>query len=192
MSYADSWNKIVAQVKKNISAKEEIVQNAWEMLFSMVFNYSDSEIDSQRSVKMGVMAKRADIVIKNGAEDLFVVELKRHVLHEGQEQLFSYLNQLKVDLGVLACDKLYIYDYDFTSKEEAFSALEIPFEQDNSNGVRFVELFSKENFDKEKIRAFIKEGNAQKQATSEIKKEHDSPLVLELLKKPFYAEISFC
>ena len=143
MSYADSWNKIVSQFSKNINSKEEIVQNSWELLFCTIFNYSGSDIDSQRSVKMGVMTKRADIVVKNGGEDLFIVELKRHALHEGQEQLFSYLNQLKVDLGVLVCDNLYIYDYDFTAKTDAYSVLEIPFANDDSNGARFVELFSK-------------------------------------------------
>ncbi len=185
MSYADSWNKIVVQVKKNINSKEEIVQASWELLFSTIFNYPDSDIDSQRSVKMGVMKKRADIVVKNGGEDLFIVELKRHALHEGQEQLFSYLNQLKVDLGVLVCDNLYVYDYDFTAKNDAYSVLEIPFANDDSNGARFVELFCKENFDKQKIKDFINEGNAKKQAESDMKNELSSELAVRLLKEYF-------
>lgn len=185
MSYADSWNTIVSQFSKNINSKEEIVQNSWELLFCTIFNYSGSDIDSQRSVKMGVMTKRADIVVKNGGEDLFIVELKRHALHEGQEQLFSYLNQLKVDLGVLVCDNLYVYDYDFTAKNDAYSVLEIPFANDDSNGARFVELFSKENFDKQKIKDFINEGNAKKQAESDMKNELSSELAVRLLKEYF-------
>ena len=192
MSYTSSWNKIVAQYNKNINCKEEIVQNSWEMLFSMVFNYEDSDIDSQRSVKMGVETKRADILIKNDNADLFVVELKRHTLHEGQEQLFSYLNQLKMDLGILVCDNLYIYDYDFTTKENSYSVLEIPFVQDNQNGIRFVELFSKDNFDKQKIKDFIRESNDKKNAVATIKNEITEDLVSKLLKNFFkekYPEI---
>ena len=185
MSYTTSWNEIVSQFKKNISSKEDIVQNTWEMLFKWCFGYLDSDIDAQRSVKMGVMTKRADIVIKNQSEDLFVVELKRHLLHEGQEQLFSYLNQLKIDLGILVCDNLYIYDYDFTTKENNYSVLEIPFEPDNPNGIRFVELLSKENFNKQMIKDFIKAGNEEIKVENEIKKELTPYLIKTLLKNYF-------
>lgn len=185
MSTLAYWNEIVSEYNDNLNCKEEIVQKTWEVLFKLCFGYSKPEIDSQRSVKMGVMSKRADIVINNGVEDLFVVELKRHVLHEGQEQLFSYLNQLKIDLGILVCDKLYIYDYDYTAKENAFSVLEIPFVQDNPNGSRFVELFSKDNFDKQKIKDFIKECNENKDIVNEIKNEITFNLASELLKKYF-------
>ena len=186
MSYTTSWNEIVSQFKKNIDSKEEIIQNTWEMLFKFCFGYSDIEIDSQRSVKMGVMTKRADIVIKNSNEDLFVVELKRHLLHEGQEQLFSYLNQMKIDLGILVCDNLYIYDYDYTAKENSFSVLEIPFEPDNIKGITFVELFSKDNFDKQTIKDFIKESNEEIKAGNEIKKELTPALIKRLLKNYFF------
>ena len=192
MSTLAYWNEIVSEYNDNLNCKEEIVQKTWEVLFKLCFGYSKPEIDSQRSVKMGVMTKRADIVIPNGVEDLFVIELKRHVLHEGQEQLFSYLNQLKIDLGILVCDKLYIYDYDYTAKENSYSVLEIPFIQDNPNGSRFVELFSKDNFDKQKIKDFIKECNENKDIVNEIKNEITSNLASELLKKYFkekYTEI---
>lgn len=190
MSYTTSWNEIVSQFRKNISSKEDIIQNTWEMLFKWCFGYSDFNIDSQRSVKMGVMTKRADIVIKNENEDLFVVELKRHLLHEGQEQLFSYLNQLKIDLGILVCDNLYIYDYDFSVKDNNYSVLEIPFELDNKNGIRFVELLSKENFDKQIIKDFIKAGNEKVKTENEIKKELTPILVKTLLKNYFQKKYS--
>ncbi len=185
MSYTAYWNEIVSEYNDNLNCKEEIVQKTWEVLFKFCFGYSKSDIDSQHSVKMGVMTKRADIVIKNDTEDLFIVELKRHTLHDGQEQLFSYMNQLKLDLGILVCDRLYIYDYDFTARKDSFSVLEIPFALDNQNGGRFVELFAKENFNKQKIKDFIKDGNARKSAETEIRKELNSNLISDLLKKHF-------
>ena len=185
MSYEAYWNEIVSEYNDNLNCKEEIVQKTWEVLFKLCFGYPKTDIDSQRSVKMGVMTKRADIVIKNDTEDLFVVELKRHTLHDGQAQLFSYLNQLKIDLGILVCDNLYIYDYDFTAKEDSYSVLEIPFTQDNPNGSRFVELFSKDNFDKQKIKDFIKESNQKKNSEAEIKNELSVNLITELLKSHF-------
>lgn len=185
MSYEAYWNEIVSEYNDNLNCKEEIVQKTWEVLFKVCFGYPKTDIDSQRSVKMGVMTKRADIVIKNDTEDLFVVELKRHTLHDGQAQLFSYLNQLKIDLGILVCDNLYIYNYDFTAKEDSYSVLEIPFKQDNPNGSRFIELFSKDNFDKQKIKDFIKESNQKKNSETEIKNELSENLITELLKKHF-------
>lgn len=181
----EKWNKIVAEYQDNRDSKEDIVQQTWKMLFSFAFHYARSEIDSQRPVKMGSTTKLADIVIKNSKGDLFVVELKRHALPKkhGQEQLFSYLNQLKVNLGILVCDKLHIYDYDYTAKDGDFSALEIPFEKDNPDGSRFVELFSKENFDDQKIKAFIAESNNRKNDEEKIRESITPNVVKDLLKK---------
>lgn len=183
MQPIDSWNKIVSQYNKIRNNKEDVVQASWELIFSTLFNYSDSEIDSQRPVQMGSTPKYPDIIIKNQNEDLYVVELKQLTLHKGQEQLISYLNQLKVNIGVLVCNNLYIYDFDYTAKENAYSVLEIPFVPDNPNGSRFVELFSKGNFDKQKIKDFIRESNAAKNAISEIKSELTSSLVSKLVEK---------
>lgn len=185
MQTSDSWNKIVSQYNKIRNNKEEVVQASWEFIFSTLFNYSDPEIDSQRPVQMGSTPKYPDIIIKNENEDLFVVELKQHTLHKGQDQLISYLNQLKVNIGILVCDNLYIYDFDYTARENAYSVLEIPFTQDNPNGSKFIELFSKENFDKQKIKDFIKESNNKKNAESEMKNELTSGLVIQLLKNYF-------
>ena len=192
MSYIIHWNKIVSQYNKIRNNKEEVVQASWEFIFSTLFNYSDSEIDSQRPVQMGSTPKYPDIILKNENEDLFVVELKQHTLHKGQDQLISYLNQLKVNIGILVCDNLYIYDFDYTARENTYSVLEIPFIQDNPNGSRFVELFSKDNFDKQKIKDFIKKCNENKDIVNEIKNEITSNLASELLKKYFkekYTEI---
>ena len=182
MSYQDSWNKIVALYNKNLNSKEEIVQASWELLFSTIFNYADSSIVSQLPVKMGVETKRADILIKNDSEDLFVVELKRHTLHDGQAQLFSYLNQLKIDIGVLVCDKLYIYNFDYTTREENYSFVEIDFSQDNPDGAKFVELFRCDGFDKQKIKDFISAKNQSKNNVALIRQELTNDSVLQLVK----------
>lgn len=185
MDFTSAWNKIVSLYNKNFNAKEEIIQSSWEQLFSVIFNYEDEEIDSQRNVQMGVNTKRADIVITNKTEDLFAVELKRYTLHEGREQLFSYLNQLKIDLGILVCDNLYIYNYDYASKENSYTYLEIPFTKDNSNGCRFIELFYKDNFNKQDIKSYIKECNSEKQISNEIKTELSEILIIKLLNQYF-------
>lgn len=186
MSYMIDWNKIVSQYNKIRNCKEEIVQASWELLFSTIFNYSDSEIDAQRAVQMGSSPKYPDIIIKNNNEDLFVVELKQYTLHIGQEQLFSYLNQLKIDIGILICDKLYIYDFDYTKREENYSFVEIDFKPDNPDGEKFIELFMSDNFDKQKIKEFIRIHNQSKNNIDLIRKELNAENLMQILKNHFY------
>ena len=188
MEYMNKWNSIVEVVRKNYTAKEALVQQSWEFLFQFVFGYAVSEIDAQRAIKMGSTSKKPDIILRKDEEDLCVIELKRHILHDGREQLFSYLNQLKMNLGVVVCDKLYLYDYDFTQKENAYAEVEIPFEENNEDGAKFVELFSKDNFDKQKISDFIRSKSNSKDVIAKIKSETTSELIKDLLKAHFKAK----
>lgn len=189
MEYMDLWNKIVEYFEDNRNSEEKIIQHDWEKLFRE-FGYEKTEIDSQRSIQLGSTERgKPDIILRNGTEDLFVVELKRHTLHNGKEQLFSYLNQLKMNLGIVVCDKLYLYDYDFTQKN-CFSEVEIPFEKDNPDGAKFVELFSKNNFDKQKICDFIKNKCNSQYNIAKIKNEISSELIKDLLKEHFKAKNS--
>lgn len=187
MTNLEAWNKIVTQYNKNLNCKEEMVQSAWELLFSTVFNFADSDIIPQFPVQMGVATKYADILIRNGREDLFVVELKKHALsqHDGQAQLFSYLKQLNNEIGILVCDKLYIYDFDYTKKDKNYSFVEIDFTPNNPDGEKFIELFMSNSFDKQKIKDFIKNKNQSNNNLDLIRKDLSSEAVLQILKTHF-------
>ena len=162
MNYREIWNEIVGEYNKNRNAKEEIIQNSWELLLKFLFGYSKEDIDAQRSIKMGATERgEPDIIVRKDGKDAFVIELKRHTLHDGREQLFSYLNQLKMNIGIVVCDALYLYDYDFT-KKDIYRELEIPFERGNPDGEAFTELFSRENFDAEKDAKFIRRRSGAK------------------------------
>ena len=187
MNTVEKWNKIVDIFNKNKNSREQAVQTAWENIFSELFGYSrlDGDIDSQRPVKMGVSTKYPDIILCRNNEDLFVVELKRSVLNEGRDQLFSYLTQLKLDIGILICDRLYIYDFDFLSKENTHSVIEICFQNDNPLGLKFLDLFNKASFNKEKIKSFIAEYSEQKDAVKLIQENITPELLRQLVKKHF-------
>lgn len=190
MNTTEKWNKIVELFNKNKNAPEQVVQIAWENIFSELFGYSrlDGDIDSQRPVKMGVSTKYPDIILRRNNEDLFVVELKRSVLHEGRDQLFSYLTQLKIDTGVLVCDRLYLYDFDFLSKDNRHSVVEINFLNDNPLGSKFLDLFNKTSFDKERIKSFMAEYSEKKDAVKTIQEKVTSELLRRLVKKHFEAD----
>ncbi len=196
MTYAEAWNKIVGYYEKHSTALEEKIQTVWEdSVFSAILNYDTTEIDSQRTVQMG-STKKMDIVVRKDEKDVCVAELKRHtasVSDGGQAQLFSYLNQLKsVDIGILVCNKLYIYDYDFTKQdaENWQNRLEIPFERDNPDGAKFVELFSKENFDAKNIKEYIRTKRKNSENITSILEEISETLVRATLKKYFMERFS--
>lgn len=171
--YEENWNEIVEAFRKNYNKTEDFVQNSWEFLCKLCFGYSSCNIESQYSVKMGTGIKKSDIVIKNEKEILLVIELKKHDLtpEKNKAQLFSYLNQLKVNIGILVCDNIYLYDYDYTVQGDKHFVAKISFKKYNPDGVKFVELFSKNNFDKEKIKEFIKDVAQKNEEELKRKKE---------------------
>ena len=150
MPALEKWNKIVDLYKKHFNANEKTVQSIWESVFAEVFGYSklSNEIDRHRNVRIGSTERViTDIIIKDGETDLFIVELKQHNFSKSrdmEQQLFSYLKQLKVDTGILICDKIYIYDYDYNKDDDAQINIAIDFIENNSNGISFVELFKKD------------------------------------------------
>jgi hypothetical protein len=183
MTDCEAWNFLVAQYNKNLNCKEEIVQNTWDMLFSIILGYSDSDKKPQYPIKMGSTNKYADFLIQYDGEEAFVVELKRHTLHDGQAQLFSYLKQLSIDIGILVCDKLYIYDFDYTKKDKNSAFVEIDFTPDNPDGIKFIELFKNENIEKQKIKDFIARKNQSKSNIASIKNELTQGDVVQIIKK---------
>lgn len=201
MTNSEKWNDIVHYYHKNKYSLEEEIQKTYERdIFHHILSYSWDEIDSQRTLQMASTQKKMDIVLQKDRKDIIVVELKQHSARKndgGQAQLFSYLNQLKtVHIGILVCDRLCVYCFDFMKNddENAQNCLEIPFTNDNSDGEKFVELFSKDNFDEEKIRQFVQERIKQKGAAIKIKEEITSgsflqTAVKEYLKKSYDEEM---
>lgn len=189
------WNTVVDDFESTKFKKEEIVQVIWESNLRKTFMENDCKIARQK-VPEG-STKKTDIVIKRNENIVAVVELKQHTYSRNtkagqvtpQEQLFSYLNQLKfVNIGILVCDKLYVYAYDFTKSDDENSGncLEIPFEKDSELGVKFVELFSKKQFDSEKVQKFILENVRQANDILEIQNQLEKEdFILELVKKHF-------
>lgn len=100
------------------------------------------------------------------------VELKQYsydFIMDMQNQLISYLNQLHLSIGVLVCKSIYLYSYNYV--EEKIKRMEIKFTKDNPDGVKFVELFQKENFNSAKIGAFIDSKLSFSENVEKIKKE---------------------
>lgn len=187
MDAREKWEFLVAHYNENKTALELHIQRVWENLFVEIFGYSklSEEVVAQRNIQIGATARTIpDIIIRNEEQgDLFVVELKRHTLTTGTEQLFSYLKLLKVDLGVLICNKIYLYDYDITKDDDKQAFVEIAFTKDNLDGIKFVELFSKASFDRQHIKNFIQERKKEKENIHAIQQKVTAEFVRQVLQE---------
>lgn len=178
MTLTEKWNAIVSDFQSNKSLKEEAIQNLWEEIFAdaAVFGYSkrSGEIDVWRNIQIGSRERTIpDIIIRDSIrnKDLFVVELKQHNLQFNQvykDQLFSYMRLLELKVGILICDKLYIY---YRENNNTEYSTEISFTQNSANGEKFIELFSKGDFSQEKVMDFLIKTEKTKSNISQIKRD---------------------
>lgn len=207
MTNQEIWNEIVDSYDYNLNAPEIIIQHEWEKhILPKYLCYKKDDINSQYSLKMGATNKKLDILLEHNKQKLCVLELKQHTLTKvaGQEQLISYLRQLSdVKLGILVCDKLFVYHFDIHNiKNNELAHIEIPFKKDNENGIKFANLFKATNVDLNKIISWIdeeykakkiaqKKANERKKQIQTIRKEITNNLINELLYKHFKEKYNF-
>lgn len=171
----DKWNEMVDWAINNRNARESSVEEYWTDTLIEVFGYSkiNGEIIIRPSISIGSSNRTIpDIIVSVDDTQLFMVELKQlNILcrKNNEQQLFSYLKQTKGNIGVLICHDIYLYDYDYNKNDDEQIKLKIPFEKNNEDGIKFIELFSKESFDKEKIKQFIQEKIQKERNIAEIK-----------------------
>lgn len=185
----EKWNVLVKEFNAYKSAKEDVVQRLWENIFSEVFGYSrlKGEIVSHRSMQIGSTNRVVpDIIItdKDLCKDIFLIELKQPLYVFEQKykwQLFSYMKLFDVNVGVVICNEIRLFVFDASESE---ISMRIPFEYDNENGCKFVELFTRGNFDEENIRQFIEEDIAKRSQIDEKNILIDK-IVKDILSCPF-------
>ena len=197
MTTLEKWNLIVSNVQKRFSAKEAEVQQLWENFFAdaNLFGYSrfSGEIDSQRNIHIGSYERTIpDIIIKDNTsnKDLFVVELKQHNLSldaKYKEQLFSYMRLLRLNIGILICNKIYLFILDYDDNE---TSMEITFTKDNPNGSKFIELFGRENYNENSIKQFIEKSKEIEKHIQEIRNDLQNLSIKDIIKNYYSSRYS--
>ena len=161
----DIWNEICFElstcIQNNVLEKEyeNAVCNCMVLLGWKKYR---GEIVTQYPVQAGHENKYADIVILQDNVEQFVIEIKRpnHILQEEDErQLFSYMRLLKhqVIFGLYIGDKIRLYYDDIASQQLPEQVFSIDIEENNPDGLKFVELFSKDSFNVQTVTDFCKE-----------------------------------
>ena len=173
MDARQRWNRIVDLHKQYYKTPETTIQNVWENICVEILGFSrlEGEVERHRSIYLGSTERVIpDIIVKDSNKDLFVIELKLHnaIFEDSmRRQLFSYLKQLKVNVGVLVCEKLYIYSYDYSKQDSEQLFVEIPFEKDLPEGIKFVDIFNKKEFAEELVHKYAYDKNGNKLMTWE-------------------------
>lgn len=199
-SIKELWNELCFSLEECIKGKvlEKEYENAVIHCMTLLgWKKSRGEIKSQCPVKVGHETKYADVVILQDGIEQFVIEMKRpdHVLSKEDElQLFSYMRLLnhQVSFGLYIGEKICLYFDDVNlqgSPEQVFS---VDISEDNLDGLKFVELFSKESFSINALSDFCKKQKSimeeQKQMQEEVErliKDRDGSIFKELLKRKY-------
>ena len=150
------------KIKSDIS-ENDFEQNVLQAL--QVLNWKEflGEIEVRPSFQVGASNRIIpDFVIKseNGTK-LFVIEIKQPNIPLNttfQQQLFSYMRQLKLEYGILIGQGIQVfYDGPLSHQEDPLLIESLKFTKQSSAGISFVKLFNKNNFDKKNLDDFTKE-----------------------------------
>lgn len=161
----DIWNEICYELKTCI--KNNVVEKDYEnavcnCMLLLGWKKFRGEISTQYPVQAGHENKYADIVVLKDDIEQFVIETKRpnHILQEEDEkQLFSYMRLLKhrVIFGLYVGDTIRLYYDDISSQQFPELVFSIDIQEDNPDGLKFVELFLKESYNAQTLIDFCKE-----------------------------------
>ena len=200
----EKWNEICFLLSDNV--RNEISESDFEQQVVQalrVLNWKEysGDIEIRPSFQVGSVNRiTPDFVVKSSDnKKLFVIEIKQPNIplnSRFQQQLFSYMRQLKLDYGILIGQAIQIfYDGNLAKQEDPILLETIKFTKDNEKGLKFVELFSKENFNQESLKEFTLNGlkklnrkEEHKELTKKLLDESYQEKLSELIKQDFLDE----
>ncbi|MCF6279932.1 MAG: type I restriction enzyme HsdR N-terminal domain-containing protein [Flavobacteriaceae bacterium] len=164
------------------------VVQAFEKLGWSEFN---NEIVVRESIQLGASNRISpDLLLKSKEKgNLFIVEVKKPSVEIDNStfkgQLSSYMGIMRLELGILIGNKIQIFlDGKFFNKDGIVLIDEIEFRRDSERGLKFVQLFNKETYNKENI-----EKHAQEKVKQLKEIENFKQLKSELLSESYNEEI---
>lgn len=200
----EKWNEICFLLSDNVRmdiSENNFEQNVIQALRVLNWKEYSGDIEIRPSFQIGAANRiTPDFVIKSSDNrKLFVIEIKQPNIplnSKFQQQLFSYMRQLKLEYGILIGQGIQIfYDGDLAKQEDPILLETIKFTRNNDKGIKFIELFTKENFNQELLKSFTK--NALKKINRRKEHKHLTKIILsdnyqerisELIKQDFLNE----
>ncbi|MBA6154843.1 type I restriction enzyme HsdR N-terminal domain-containing protein [Gelidibacter maritimus] len=157
----EKWNELCYILSENLptNTSEQLfefkVVQAFEKLGWSEYN---KEIIVRESVQVGASNRISPDLVLRSKElgNLFIVEVKKPSFEIDnltfKRQLSSYMGIMRVEFGILIGNKIRLFlDGKFFNQNGIVLIDEIEFKRDSEKGLKFVQLFSKETFNRENI-----------------------------------------
>lgn len=156
----NKWKEICYLMKINKASSEDLFQSEIVNIFEKLgWSRFNKEIEEKRKISIGsANSLKPDIIVKNNTNDLFVVELKKPTARytdRNDSQLFSYLRQLKLNIGLLINDRIHVFYEDGNCKVPV-EIMNIEFNENAEDGLKFIELFSRQTYNQEFLLNYCK------------------------------------
>lgn len=189
----ERWHEVCYFLCKSISpniSEELFEQKVFQVLEKMGWSSFRKEIQPKQSIQVGTNNWIIpDIIVKSIEKKFqFVVEVKKPSANledsSHKNQLFSYMRMLKSEYGLLIGNNIKIY-YDGILSNSEFPVLlsQIQFDEDSEEGIKFIELFSKDTYSENQIKLFVEKVLVKIQAKENYKK------ILNLITSKEYTEM---
>lgn len=132
--------------------------------FNIELGWDRQCIETEYVVHSGCADKKCDIMIHddfNKKEELFLIECKRPNNKQSlrnRKQLDSYIATTRICIGIYIGEYIELFYDERSDKALALPVFRVDYNPTNNpNGEKFVELFHKKNFNKERLISFCKE-----------------------------------
>lgn len=197
----EKWIELCYLLHENIKSdisENDFEQNVLRALESLNWKEFLGNIQIRPSFQIGANNRIIpDFLIKsNEGKNLFVIEIKQpHIPLNStfQQQLFSYMRQLKLEYGILIGQSIQLfYDGILSNQENPILLETIKFDRDNAQGIEFINLFNKTNFNESDLEKFtlkaikrIDKKKDFKTLTQKIISEEFDKTVSSLIKQHF-------
>lgn len=201
---SDKWNEICFLLSENV--KKDINESSFEQNVIQALRVLDwkqfaGDYEIRPSYQFGAANRiTPDFVMKSpDNHKLFVIEIKQPnipITSSYQQQLFSYMRQLKLEYGLLIGQAIQVfYDGVLVQQDDPVLLDTIRFERNSEKGEEFVKLFSKESFDFDSLKEYtlqsIRKINRKQDhllLLNRIASEEFRYNVLNLIKQEFIGE----
>lgn len=199
----EKWNEICFHLFENIKSdisERDYENNVIKALTVLEWKEFSGNVEIRPSIRIGANNRiTPDFVIRSNEEErLFVIEIKQPNLplnSNFQQQLFSYMRQLKLEYGILIGQRIQIFYDGFSGQENPILLENIEFKRENKKAIEFVNIFSKSTFNKTSLENYksislerIKRKNNSKKLKEKILTDSFQEKVRELIKQEFLKE----
>ncbi len=176
----EKWNEVCYFLHHSISSnisEELFEQKVFQVLEKMGWSSYRKEIQLKQSIQVGSNGKIVpDISVKSIEKKFqFVIEVKKPSVNiddcSHERQLISYMRMLKNEYGLIIGSNIKIYyDGNISDSDDPILLTQFQFNESSEEGMKFIELFSKDTYSESQLKLFTEEILAKLQAKKDFNK----------------------